>query len=97
MRGQATWTAARVTRDRETWVVEMQVRRERDMEARMRLESMGEGITGLKRGRMRKQNTERQSREKAERWWSNLLARQTELNMAALRDICQETGGAVMP
>ena len=31
MRGQANWTAARVTRDRETWVVEMQDRRERDM------------------------------------------------------------------
>ena len=46
---------------------------------------------------MRKQKTDRQSREKAERWWSNLLARQTELNMAALRDICQETVGAVMP
>ena len=48
--------------------MEMRERRSRDTDPRMRLDTRGEGRTGLERGTIRKQKTERLSREKAERW-----------------------------
>ena len=97
MRGQTIWTAARESRARQSWGVEMKERRIRDTDPRMRLDTRGEGRTCLERERMRKQKTERLRREKAERWGSNLRARQTLLNTAAFREICQETVGADKP
>jgi len=67
MRGQASCTLARHSKDRQAWEVEMQERKEMDKEPKIRLDKMAEGRTGLERGRMRKQKTERQRREKAER------------------------------
>ena len=68
MRGKTIWTAARESRARHSWGVEMKERRSRDTDPRMRLDTRGERRTGLERGRMRKQKTERLRREKAERW-----------------------------
>lgn len=97
MTGQTIWTVARARSARQSCGVEMQERRDRAADASRRLDRRGEGRRGRERGTRRKLKTERHSREKAERWWSNLLARQTVLNTAALREICQETMGAYMP
>jgi len=67
MRGQTSCTLARHSTDRQAWEVEMQERKEMDKEPKIRLDKMEEGRTGLEIGRMRKQKTERQRREKAER------------------------------
>ena len=68
MRGQTIWTAARDSRAKQSCVVERKERRSRDIVPRMRLDTRVEVRTGLERGRMRKQKTERLSREKAARW-----------------------------
>ena len=68
IRGQTKWTAARESRARHSWGVEMKERRSRDTGPRMRQDTRGEGRTVLERGRMRKQKTDRLRREKAERW-----------------------------
>ena len=63
-----------------------------------RLQIREEDRTWLRdRGSRRKQKTDTHRREKAERWSVNLDARQTELNTAALIEICQETTGAGRP
>ena len=67
MRGHASWTAARQSKARHAWEVEIQERRKIDVKPRRRLERIPSGRTGLERGMMRKQKTERQRREKAER------------------------------
>ena len=67
MRGQTIWTAARESKARHSWGVDIRERRSRDTDPRMRLDIRGEGRTGLEKGRMRKQKTHRLSREKAER------------------------------
>ena len=68
IRGQTIWTAARESRARHSWGVEKKERKSKDTDPRMRLDTRGERRTGLERGRMRKQKTERLRREKAERW-----------------------------
>merc|ERR1719334_3007866 len=48
---------------------------------------MGWGSRGRARGSNRNNRTARHSREKAARWWSNLLAKQTAEKMAELREM----------
>lgn len=67
MRGHAICTAARQRRARTAWEVEIQESRKMAMEPSTRLGRMPCGRTGLESGRMKKQKTERQRREKADK------------------------------